>query len=138
MIRFPPIPELNLVGVDKAGIPDEERIVLRPTQQVNLGYFGMLLGRRADEGVQPVQNFFFWFSEITVRPPSWVFVYTGRGEARWTTTRQTEEKALIQHWGLRHTVFSDEAVRPVLFRFGSINVGGHLPQKERRLGAGDG
>lgn len=138
MIRFPPNPELSVIGVDRPGAPDEERIVLRPTEEINLGYFGIILGREAGEGVQPLVNFFYWFNEITVAPPSWIFVYTGPGEAGWTTTRETGEDALVLHWGMRHTVFDQEKIRPVVFRFGTLEVGGKLQTEQKRIGSREG
>jgi hypothetical protein len=123
---FPNVSELSITGVAYPGVANEERIVLRPTQLVNLAEFGILLGQPSPDGMAtPYIDNFFWFGEISIAPPSWVFVYTGPGEWQNTRVPETGENAYVMHWGKNTTVFGAGAnVVPVVVRIGAVLVGG--------------
>lgn len=121
---LPPIHQLSLVGVFDAGIPNMERVVLRPTQQLNLGEFGLFTGIKASNGlVTPIRDHFFWLGETWITPPAWIFVYTGTGAPRWTTMPNSGDAALVLHWGRATTMFNVPSIVPVVFRLGAIVAG---------------
>lgn len=138
MIHFPPVFELSMMGVADPGVPNRERIVLRPTQKVNLGHFGLLIASPTDEGgYTPLRDHLLWLDEYRVAPPSWIFVYTGPGSARETEVEETGEDVLTLHWGKKTTLFGETNLRPVLFRLGSVAVGHYLnPPGKKEISAG--
>jgi hypothetical protein len=124
-VVFPPVTELSLVGVIDAGVPNQERILLRPTQIVNLGEFGVLLGKPQPAGLAtPFLDNFLWFGEVTIGPPSWIFVYTGPGQWQRTRLAETNEDAFVAHWGRNQTVFHDPEIVPIIVRIAGVLVGG--------------
>lgn len=131
MIYLPPVFELTLVGVMDANVPNQERIIIRPTERVNLGHFGIFLARLdpSQGGHRPLADRFFWFGDVEVEPPAWVIVYTGHGKHQRTKIRGRDEQALVYHWGRDFTVFANENVKPVLFRIGAIAIGQQLAQE---------
>ena len=123
------IHELMIIGVADPGSPNQERIVIRPTQTVNLAGFGLYLGvPKADGMIVPLWDHFFWFGEIVVTAPSWIIVYTGSGMYQKTRLPGTWEEAHTFHWGKPFTVFGQQGIVPVLFRFDGISIG-PPPQK---------
>ena len=143
MIVVPPIFELGSVSIADSGVPNQERIIFRPTEPINLGVCGVMIAlRRSDGNYVPVNDEFFWFGDVEVAPPSWVLVYTGKGE--YTVGRQPETGHLIYsyHWGKAHTFFNYQDIVPVVFRMSGILVGGASqaatnppPRFSSRLGA---
>jgi hypothetical protein len=119
-----PISELLLVGVVNAGVPNEERIVLRPTQTVGLGAFGVAVGvaDQASGGAQPFYDYIFWFPDTLISPPAWVLLYTGLGTPQ-QTPFPNGETILTLFWQRRTTIFDDRKTVPILFRPGSAVVG---------------
>jgi len=123
---FEPIVELTIVAVADAGVPNRERIVLRPTQEVNLGQFGMTVGIRNSDNpnlIVPITDFFFWFPNLVVEPPSWLFLYTGKGTYERTTVTGTSETAHVFHWARDTIIFAYFELVPVLFRHSSMLIG---------------
>jgi len=117
-----PLPELHLVGVADPGKPNLERIVIRPTQQLNLNGYGLAVGVSAGAaGASPIFDNCFWFPAIVVQPPSWVLIYTGPGEQR--SSDWQGEAVLNLHWQRKFTVFTLEFLVPVLFRVEGAAVG---------------
>lgn len=121
-----PIPELHLIGVADAGVVNLERVVLRPTQPLSLNGYGIAVGVGADgEGAYPVYDNCYWFPEITVSPPSWIIVFTGKGS--WNTGRwHTGEDVTYLHWQRQFTVFNAPNLLPVLFRVDGAVVSSQL------------
>jgi hypothetical protein len=118
--------EVAIVGVVEPGVPNKERILLRPTETVNLGQFGMTLAIRNAENpnlVLPVSDNFFWFPSIVVTTPSWLFLYTGKGTYEQTTLAGSSETAHVFHWGREVTIFNYLELVPVLFRQSGILIG---------------
>ncbi len=125
MIAIPTIAEFTLIGVAKRGVPNEERLVLRPNERINLGQFGVLVARLQEDGsAVPLLNAFFWFGDIAVEPPSWIYVYTGPGTFSQSRISATKQPAYAFHWGSKQTVFHDPAMIPLLIRLGGIGFGG--------------
>lgn len=122
MTYIPPIYELQVLGVFDPGIPNRERIVLRPTQRVDLSAFGLIIGLPSGNDLVPLDDNFFWFGPRIVEPPSWIFLYTSPGEDQDTTLVQTGERSLILHWKRAVTVFRADAQspRPAIIRMGGF------------------
>ena len=121
---LPTIHELTVVGVADAGVPNRERIVLRPTQAVDLAEFGLFIGIKTTlDMVTPAPDLFFWFGELTVHPPAWIVIYTGSGQYQQSIVPGTTDTAHTYHWGRPHTLFHTPEVVPVLFRLGGIEIG---------------
>ena len=98
-----PIYEIALIRVVNPGIPNRERIILRPTEKVDLGRFAILIGLQSPVAgmLQPIPGEFFWFGDRVIEPPAWLVVYTGPGEYRETQIVETQEPAHVFHMGSR-------------------------------------
>jgi hypothetical protein len=115
---------LEFYGVADPGVANTERIVLRPTMIVNLGSYLLGLGvKQAGGGLVPLNNYVYWFPGEVVQPGSWVFVYTGTGETTRTTTLNTNEPALVLHWGGSQTLFNSPLIQPFVFQKGAFIIG---------------
>jgi hypothetical protein len=126
MFYFNPIFEATILAVGDPGVANKERIILRPTQSVNLGQFGMAVCIRSAENpnvVLPVNDNFFWFPSIDVTTPCWLFLYTGKGTYEQTTLAGSSETAHVFHWGKDSTIFNYLELVPVLFRQSAILIG---------------
>jgi hypothetical protein len=125
-MMFPPIWELMIVAMADGGVPNKERIIIRPTEKIDLGEFCVCAGLRHKDNpnvVIPLLDNIFWFSNLTIEPPSWIFIYTGKGEFRETTANGTNERALVFHWGREETIFNFLDIVPVIFRQAGILIG---------------
>ena len=126
MIFFDRIFEATIVGVGDPGVPNKERVILRPTERINLGEFGLAVGIRGNENpnlVLPLVDNFFWFPSIVVETPSWLLLYTGKGTYEKTTIAGTSDIAHVFHWGRDVTVFNYLELVPVLFRHSGMLIG---------------
>ena len=115
-----------------AGIPGDERIVLRPTELINLAQFGIILGNEHGQGVTPVADHFFWFGEVEVAPPSWVVVHTGPGVYRVTEDVRTHFPVHLYYWGKPFTCFQIAGLRPVLVRISAVEIGRNVVSTPER------
>jgi len=119
------ITELVVVDVLDRGVPNQERVLLRVNEQVNLGLYGLLIGLPVGGGFAfPIRDNFFWFGDGLVNAGDFIFVYTGPGEARANKLPNTEENVYSIHWGRKETVFANETLIPILFRFDGVNMPG--------------
>jgi hypothetical protein len=118
------IPELHLVGVADPGSANSERVVLRPTQSIRLHGYGLTVGIPAERGggALPLFDNCFWFPDIQVAPPSWVLVFTGKGNVQ-ESIWQSGERVLALHWQRWFTIFGNRNLVPVLFRVDGSAVG---------------
>jgi hypothetical protein len=120
---FPPPLELSLFGLLDPGVAGKERIILRPTESVNLAQFGILLGYKLENGnVIPLYDNFFWFGEIVVPTPSWIVVFTGKGQFNVSKHPQTGQPAYILFWGREGTIFHDHQCVPVIFQLSAVLI----------------
>lgn len=120
---LPDIYELKIIDVADRDVPNKERIVIQPTMPVNLAQFGLVLGYRHPDGmVRPLTDQFFWFGEIIVKPPSWIFVYTGPGKFGQTTEQNSGDPAYVFHWGKQATMLGQQDIAPTIFRFDGILI----------------
>jgi hypothetical protein len=116
-----PVFELSVVGIFDAGVPHQERIVLRPSQAVDLSLFALIIGVNTDTGIVPVSDFFRWLGPATIAPPSWLVIYTDSGNDIETVDEKTAEPIYIKHWGKAHTLFINSPSQIIL---GVIKIGG--------------
>lgn len=117
--------DIQVVGVFEAGIPNKERVIIRPNRQISLVGVGIAVGLSAgDAGALPLFDNVFWFPEIIVEPPTWIFVYTGKGKTR-QTTLATKDPALVFHWQRNATVFIKPDIVPIVFQVGFSEVAKH-------------
>lgn len=124
MILFEGIPELELWGPYDRNMPNLERILLVARADINLGRYGLYLGLGdATRTAYLLNDFFFWFGELEVVAGTWIFVYTGRGEMRFTKVANTDINCLVVHWNKPHTLFASDLIVPVLTRVGGVTVG---------------
>ena len=122
------ITELSMIGLADAGVPNQERILIRPMEATALNGFGIALGTNlgGPGGPMVLYDNVFWFPAMVVGPPAWIIVFTGRGN-------QTEhvlpggEKAYSFYWQRPLTIFNDLRLAPILFRASTVMVGGRLP-----------
>lgn len=121
---FPPIFELSLVGLYDAGIPNRERIVIRPTEKVNLAQFGIILAFRNPNGMTtPIRDNFFWFGELEISPPSWIVVATSEGKYDLLKDPVGGQDIHMFHWGRKTTIFNRPEFAPILIQLSSIVIG---------------
>jgi hypothetical protein len=123
-----PAVQINLLGVADAGVPNSERIIIRPNEAVNLAKFGIMLATLNPDGsVTPMIDSFFWFGEVIVNIPSWIIVYTGPGQYQVSSMPNTQHTAYSFHWGRKTTIFFDPTIVPVVFSMDGILVGNLIP-----------
>lgn len=122
MYILPPVHELTFVGLFDAGVPNRERLVLRPTEPLNLAGFALVVSAVGDGGVTPLPDQFFWFGERWVVPPAWIVVFTGPGAFREGAHQETGEPVLELHWGRRNVFLSDPRLAVSLLRIGAITT----------------
>ena len=121
------MPDLSLLGVADPGVPNRERVVIRPTQTASLYATGIAVGviDPRSGGASPIFDHTFWFPNVVVRPPSWVFVFTGPGSPS-ETKNQNGETIRSFFWNRQETIFANLELIPVLFRLGSVVIGRQL------------
>ena len=120
-----PIWEITILNVAEPGVPNRERIAIRPMQQVFLGDFGIGIGWRDDplrDFIKPMRDQFYWFPNREASPPLWIFVYTGKGTDT-ETVMHTGEPALVFHWGRENTIFNFAEIVPVIYRVPDMIIG---------------
>jgi hypothetical protein len=124
---IPPPFEFGSVSVADAGVPGQERVIFRPTEAINLAQCGLLVGWRQENGMTtPLDNYFLWFGNIVVTPPSWIVVYTGKGSNNRGT--HNGQPVYYYYWGKDATIFNIREVIPLLFKLAGVQFGGHLKQ----------
>ena len=135
MMYIPPIIELSMIGVLDAGVPNRERVCLRPSDSVNLAQFGLHAAIQGDKGlVTPIPNIFFWFGDMVVEPPAWLIVFTGKGQFKPTPSIEHGQPVYLFYWNLSNTIFNIPNVVPVAFKYSSILIGHNiLPPEKRQL-----
>jgi len=123
-MTLPAIFELTLVGVYERGVPNRERLVFQPTQTIDIGQFGILLGVTGSPGMAfPIRDNFFWFGNGVVSSGDWVLVYTCAGKPTGSIIPNTNSKVYTVFWGRPTVIFSDPSIVPVLFRMDAVSVG---------------
>lgn len=130
-MQFPYVSNIRMWGVYDRGVPNSERITLQNASGTHLDLtpYMLLLGWNTEQGSLPVQNRLFWFGGLTIDPDTWLYVYTGPGDTKFTTVGKDNRKspAVIFHWGLEKPVFADDRLRPVLIELGATVIGESPP-----------
>jgi len=117
------ITELTIIGVFDRGIPNQERIVLLPNQDLNLGQYGLMIGVRGQASMAfPIRDNMLWFGDGLVNKGDWIFVYTGPGEAKTTMLPNNQERLYSIHWGRKETILHHPDLVPILFRVDAVYV----------------
>jgi hypothetical protein len=135
-VILPYTTELVVIGDADRGVPNHERVIMRPTETINLQEFIVTLAIRNTDGlVVPLHDNVFWFADRILDPPSWVILYTGPGEAKETVL--DGQPAHIFHWGRTHTLLDDPRLTVVVFGLRSIFIPGQSsgPRESRLLPA---
>lgn len=124
------ITELSVIGVFERGVPNQERIVLRVNETVNLGQYGLMIGVRAQDGTAfPIRDNLLWFGDGIVTRDDWIFIYTGPGEPKASTLPNTQERIYTLHWGRGQTILINREIVPILFKVDAVQV----PQEAESL-----
>jgi hypothetical protein len=119
---LPPVHEFSIVGVYDPGAANRERIILRPTQRLNLAEFAICISHvHADGSVTPIPDLFLWLGDFWIAPPCWVVIFTGPGAFRQTTDTPSGELVFELHWGRANTIFNGGNLAVSLVRLGAIN-----------------
>lgn len=118
-MAFLPVAELAIVDVADPGVPNLERVAVRPTQLVNLSEFLLLIGWRNEGGLVPFDA--FYFGPKIVQPPSWILVLTGPGNNR-SEVAPNGELLHIFHMGRPTTIFV-KGVAAGLVRLSAVSLG---------------
>lgn len=118
-------PQLRLHGILDAGVPNRERVAVELLQPVNLGGYGLVVGiPQGPNGILPIHDNVFWMPQIILEPPSWVVVFTDRGEARQTTDPVAKIPVMVLHWQRETTIFQHPGVGVGLIRVADVVVAG--------------
>ncbi len=128
-MAYPPaiITEITVIGVADPGVPNQERVLLRPMEGVALNGFGIAVGVPGPNGgAYALYDNVFWFPAMIVSPPSWIIVFTGRG-TNTETTLPSGERAHLFYWLRPYTIFHQPNLVPVLFKAGMVVVGPRIP-----------
>ena len=116
------IQELGIVAVLDRGIPNKECIAIQANETINMGRFGLMLGRFTDFKLAlPYFDHLFWFGDGNVHAKDWLFVYTGSGNF---SKRRKDDLYDVHslYWGKPTTVFADSFVVPMLFRVDAVDI----------------
>ena len=135
MSNFSPIFEIEFWGVFDPGVPGKERIVFKPIIPINLsGYFVSIAVKDGLGGVRPLFDQAFFFQDIEIGPPAWVFIYTGQGTAAVSFEEHTNAPLHALYWGRQNTIFNSDGLTAVIVR-----MDGYLsaPKENRRVTKAD-
>lgn len=117
------ITELTVIGIHDRGVPNQERIVIRVNDTVDLGQYGLMVGVRATSGMAfPIKDNLLWFGDAVVSQGDWIFIYTGHGKPKDSLLPNTNNRIYSLHWGRDWTVFSNQELLPILFRIDAVQV----------------
>ena len=121
MYILPPVHELTIVGVFEAGVPNRERIILRPTEPINLASFALVLTMTGQDGlVIPLPDHFFWLGERWLVPPAWIVVFTGPGRYQEGIHGSSGVPVIELHWGKSSVLFGPPGIAVSLIRISAI------------------
>lgn len=115
--------ELSINTVLKRGVPNEECIAIYVNQQINLGQYGIMLGRYSENNSAiPFKDNMFWFGDGIVEEGDWLFIYTGYGKSTQIKASDGIHNLYSVFWGKSNTIFADSNIVPILFRVDAVNV----------------
>jgi hypothetical protein len=129
-VNFLPILELAIVDVTDFGVPGRERIVIRPTQPVDLGQFFLVLGfQNTPNAATPFRNAALWLGNFHIDPPAWIIVFTGLPPAPDVAQPVDvidptfQQRVLYYYLGFQTTVFDKPGTLPMMFRVTGVLIG---------------
>lgn len=128
------IQELKVVAVLDRGVANDECIVIRVDERVDLGQFGIMLGFQfPSKMARPYLDYLFWFGDGFVNQGDWIFIYTGAGEARTSASMDKQHNLFSVFWGRGSTVFANTNIVPILFRVDAVDIP-NQPENVPQLG----
>lgn len=105
------------------GMANKECIALRVNRSVNMGQFGLMIGRHSqDNSAVPYFDNLFWFGDAILEPGDWLYVYTGSGTANRIEADSGEYNIYYLYWGRPTTLFAESTLTPILFRVDAVDV----------------
>jgi hypothetical protein len=117
------ITELTVMAVLERGVPNEECIAIQSNERLNLGQYGIMLGVYSQfNSAVPFKDHLFWFGDGFIEKGDWLFIFTGSGEPRKSTTTDGNNNLFTVFWGKPTTVFANSNIVPVLFRVDAVTV----------------
>ncbi|OHE25569.1 MAG: hypothetical protein A3J94_00630 [Syntrophus sp. RIFOXYC2_FULL_54_9] len=117
------ITELSIITILHRGTPNEECIAIRANERINLGQYGIMLGVSIQPNAAiPFKDHLFWFGDGFIEKGDWLFIYTGMGEPRKSTTTDGVNNIFTIFWGKPKTVFADTNIVPLLIRVDAVDV----------------
>ena len=115
--------ELTIAAILNRGVPNQECVSLKVNEAVNMGQFGLMLGRYGQEiGTVPYFDNLFWFGDGLIKSGDWLFVYTGSGTPNKILAANSVNEIFYLFWGKPTTLFADSIVAPILFRVDAVDV----------------
>ncbi|WP_414660223.1 hypothetical protein [Horticoccus sp. 23ND18S-11] len=121
MLRFDPIPEIQLLGVFDAGVPNRERIAFQIKLAVNLGNYAVVVGWKGSDGSAiPLPDQFYWLGEQWVDADSILLLYSGSGTRQTGMLQELKKTYLALHWGKPSVIFDNPNFAPLLFQIGAV------------------
>ena len=138
------ITEITIATILNRGVPNQECIALKVNEPVNLGQFGIMVGRfnQATDAVPhsgafPYFDNLFWFGDGLTKPGDWLFVYTGSGTPRKGLAANGVSETYSLFWGKPNTLFAESLLVPILFRVDAVHVlAPPINQPQARLTSG--
>ena len=122
---FPTLYEIEVIGTWDAGVPNKERIALHVREDLNLGAYCLVCGPSMGEAHLLTSNgHFFMFPAIDIEAGSWVVLYTGAGERRVSTMKDSGDPVLVLHWGQPTVVFGRPGWTAAVLAICGIRVAG--------------
>jgi hypothetical protein len=121
---IPQIDELRLLGVYDRGIPNKERIVLKAKQNLDIGWYALILSIRGPSPghATPMRDSLYWFGSGNVAANDWLFIYTGTGTDTKIPSNDKTCTLFIQFWNRPQTIFHNKQIVPVLWRLNGITI----------------
>lgn len=117
------IDSFRVIGIYGRGTPNLERIVLVADEAINLANYALVVGMITEAGgLLPFRDRFFWFGDLMVDKSTWVYVYTGPGQFRYTSVSGTTTPAIVYHWGSRQTLLHQPGSTMALVSFGEVAI----------------
>ena len=117
------VTEMTIMEILDRGVPNKECIGIRINQRVNLGQYGIMLGRYAHSKMAiPIQDHLFWFGDGLVDEGDWIFIGTGEGTPKISATLDQLRKIYTVFWNKPNTVFANTNIVPLLFRIDAVDV----------------
>jgi hypothetical protein len=124
------IPEIEYWGIYERGVPNAERIVFKPRIPLNLTSYAIIVGIESENrSLVPIHDSNFYFPEVIVYPPAWVFVFTCKGTTMVNVERTTKEPTHNLFWGRSQVVFGHSSLTAAIVRIDAMLYPPHLEKR---------